>query len=221
MKNSHKIVVSDDGSNTLISSQFKESYHSTFGAVQESDHIFIQAALNPVALKLAEINLFEVGFGTGLNALLALKFAMDHHVHINYHAVEAYPIDRETAGKLNYPDVVNIDKELFLKMHESEKQEKEITPFFKLSVVHDTLQRLTLPEDYYHVVFFDAFSPQTQPEMWQPSCFKKIYNCMKTGGMLSTYSSKGIVKRALKSVGFQIEKLPGPPGKREFVRAIK
>jgi tRNA U34 5-methylaminomethyl-2-thiouridine-forming methyltransferase MnmC len=220
--NSDKMpIISQDGSHTLFSKRFGEHYHSSFGAIQESSHIFIQAALLPVGKRLKSINLFEVGFGTGLNALLAYQFALQNNIKINYYSVEAFPIDRQTAGKLNYPELVDLSPELFLKIHSKKDSKIIVSDFFDLTVYETSLQALHLPENLFDVVFFDAFSPESQPEMWSQETFNRIYSSMKRGGVLTTYSSKGIVKRALKSAGFSIEKLPGPPGKREFVRAVK
>ena len=216
-----KPVISNDGSHTLFSTRFGEHYHSSFGAIQEADHIFIQAALHAVSISKDRINLFEVGFGTGLNALMAYRFAMKNQMHIHYYAVEAFPVDMALVKQLNYPLMLGVEQRVFEKMHEAKETEIEVSPFFKLTVFKSRLQTVELKDDFFDVIFFDAFSPETQPEMWQQNCFDKIYRSMKTGGVFTTYSCKGIVKRALKSVGFFIEKLPGPPGKREFVRAIK
>jgi tRNA U34 5-methylaminomethyl-2-thiouridine-forming methyltransferase MnmC len=217
----NEIIISEDGSNTLKSLKFNETYHSTFGAVRESSHIFIEAVLRPVAAQNKEINLFEVGFGTGLNTLLTFQFASENNLTVHYQAVEAYPVEQEIVKKLNYPVITGMEQEVLLKMHKQKNVWTEISGSFRLKVIKTTLQEVLLPQDYFHAVYFDAFSPETQPEMWQQSCFEKIFHAMRAGGMLSTYSSKGTVKRALKAAGFKIEKLPGPPGKREFVRAMK
>ena len=220
-ENNNTLQVSRDGSHTLMSQHFGETYHSSFGAVQESNHIFMDAALGFVKGGLMRISVFEVGFGTGLNALLAYKYARDNHIEINYVAVEKYPVEMSVVEQLNYPSLLSLEKDLFLKMHGAKGKEVLLSPFFNLTVIEAALQDYPMPEDFFNVVFFDAFSPESQPEMWKQSCFEKIYQSMQAGGVLTTYSSKGIVKRALKAVGFSIEKLPGPPGKREFVRAVK
>jgi len=221
MKSINEIIASDDGSDTLISKRFGEGYHSKFGAVQESKHIFINAALKYVAEKLDVISILEVGFGTGLNALLSYKFGIQHDKKISYIGIEAFPVEKNDVEKLNYPEILNIDKSVFLKMHAKNDKEIKISDKFTLTVFENTLQNTNFPENFFDIVYFDAFSPETQPEMWQESCFRKIYNSLKNGGVLSTYSSKGDVKRALKAAGFIIEKLSGPPGKREFLRALK
>jgi len=220
-KKNNNLQVSRDGSHTLMSKHFGETYHSSFGAVQESNHIFMDAALGFVKGGLKQIAVFEVGFGTGLNALLTYAYARDNQMEINYIAVEKYPVEMSVVEQLNYPDLLNLEKDLFLKMHSAIGKELLLSPFFKLTVIEAALQDYHMPDDFFNVVFFDAFSPESQPEMWKQSCFEKIYQSMRVGGVLTTYSSKGIVKRALKAAGFSIEKLPGPPGKREFVRAVK
>jgi tRNA U34 5-methylaminomethyl-2-thiouridine-forming methyltransferase MnmC len=217
----NQIVSSKDGSDTLYSKTFKEHYHSTFGAIKESEHIFIHAALQPMSDQKNTLRIFEVGFGSGLNALLSFKYAQKENIHIEYHAVEAFPIAQKEMEKLNYPELTQIDKNVFFKFHSKFDQLIQIDSKFQLTVYRNTLQKLTLNDDYYDVVFYDAFSPGTQPEMWETSCFNKIYQAMRKNGILTTYTCKGSVKRALKSVGFKIEKLPGPPGKREFLRAFK
>jgi len=214
-------IITGDGSHTLHSKRFNEHYHSSFGAIQESMHIFIDAALGFATKSLHSINLFEVGFGTGLNALLAYKFAIENKVSINYCAVEAFPVETGVIKKLNYPELLQTRPELFWNIHTAINQTIIVSDTFKISVLKKTLQDYIFQENRFDVVFFDAFSPETQPEMWQQSCFDKLYAAMKRGGVLTTYSSKGMVKRALKAAGFYIEKLPGPPGKREFLRARK
>lgn len=221
MDNDNKIIITQDGSDSLHSKLFNENYHSVFGAVQESNHIFIDAVLKPVSKNSNEVKIFEVGFGTGLNALLTYNFSLKNRLKIEYHSVEAYPISLEVAKSLNYPGILNIDKPIFLKMHLANDNETKISENFTLKVFHSKLQETELPEEYYDCIYFDAFSPETQPELWKQSCFDKLYKALKPEGLLSTYSSKGVVKRALRAAGFKVKRLPGPPGKREFLIAIK
>jgi len=218
---SSDIVLSRDGSHTILNSRFGEHYHSFFGAIQESRHIFLEAGLKVAAHESGSVNVFEVGFGTGLNALLTFQYARQQDFFVNYFAVEAYPLEEGVVAGLNYPSLLHVEPETFMTMHRAAGQLTEIKPFFKLALMPTTLQEVKLKSDYFDVVYFDAFSPDTQPEMWTVSCFEKIYDAMKRGGVLTTYSCKGMVKRALKAAGFFIEKLPGPPGKREFLRAVK
>ena len=209
-----------DGSFTLFNPDFGEHYHSTFGAIQESEHIFIRAGLEPFIGRHDTIHVFEMGFGTGLNALLTFLQAEKTGQKIRYYGLEAFPISMETAKMLNYPEFLNADQKLFLKFHEPDNL-INISPEFTLVKETGTMEQTVLPDEHFDVVYFDAFSPEAQPELWTQEIFGKIYNAMKTGGVLTTYSCKGTVKRAMKAAGFQLEKLPGPPGKREFLRAMK
>ena len=162
-----------------------------------------------------------MGFGTGLNALLTLKYAEDNNLTIDYFGIEAFPIKIDDAEKLNYPDILGMEKEMFLAMHKFDEGDIEIGNNFSLRKKLSKLQETDLSSEKFDLVFFDAFSPEAQPELWTEEMFSKIFNSMKCGGVLTTYSCKGIVKRALRSVGFKIKRLPGPPGKREFLRAEK
>ena len=214
----NKIIYSDDNSHTLFSEKFNEHYHSTFGAINESNHIFIEAGLKHIA-KTDDINIFEMGFGTGLNALLTYKFAIDNKVKINYTTIEAYPIEIEVVEKLNYAELCNFDEDIFIKMHKAE--EVKLSEFFTFRKIIGKLEDFKVEKSVSDLVFFDAFSPDTQPELWTEDVFAKIFSMLKNGGILTTYSCKGVVKRAMRSAGFDIKKLPGPPGKREFLRATK
>lgn len=214
-----QIIETADGSNSIFNAEFNENYHSSFGAIQESQHIFIGACLNFV--KKTEISVLEIGFGTGLNALLALHWAEKNGVKINYFGIEAFPVSTEIISQLNYAEKMFLDRKVFEKLHTENGKRAFVNQFFSIETQHKTIQETILPDKEFDAVFFDAFSPEVQPEMWEQSIFKKIASSMKTGGILTTYSCKGIVKRALLSAGFSIEKLAGPPGKREFLRATK
>jgi len=218
---SHKIVTTKDGSHTLFNEQISEHYHSTFGAIQESAHIFIQGALDRFRDKQSRVNILEIGFGTGLNALLTMCWADKNSRKIHYHALEAYPISKKIAGSLNYFEKLHIDQDLFLKFHQPADVPFIISDNFTLEKEINTLENVSFQKAKYNVIYFDAFSPDVQPELWSTDIFQKLFSAMKEGGILTTYSCKGIVKRAMKAAGFQIEKLPGPPGKREFLRGIK
>lgn len=214
-------IITSDGSHTLFNAKIGEHYHSTFGAITESEHIFIRAALGALSADIKKIRVLEIGLGTGLNALLAMRWAERNSKILHYTAIEAFPIEKEIVDKLNYPELLGVNLEKFVAIHEAKCEKLEISDQFYFTFQQTTLQESILPLDHFDVVFFDAFSPEVQPEMWTESCFVKIEKAMKQGGILTTYSCKGIVKRALKAAGFQIEKLPGPPGKREFLRAVK
>jgi len=218
----NRIQKTDDGSHTLYSDAVGENYHSSFGAIQESRHIFIDAALNTIINKgLESIQILEVGFGTGLNALLAYLWGRDNNININYLGYEPYPISKKEAILLNYPIQLKVEDSLFLSIHDNINETVNISNNFSATVIDFYIQNSKLESNYFDVIFFDAFSPDAQPELWTVEVFRLLFEAMKIGGVLTTYSCKGIVKRAMKVAGFKIEKLPGPPGKREFLRAWK
>lgn len=214
-----KITQTADKSSTLYSSQFEEHYHSVNGAVSESLHIFIDAGFNFIDKN--EINVLEIGFGTGLNAILTYEQAKLSEKIIFYDAIELYPAEFDVIKKLNFHETANINNEVFLQMHKLSWNEKhKITQDFIFRKVQNDLLKIDFANKY-DLIYFDAFSPETQPEMWTEKVFTKIYNSMNTGGILTTYSSKGIVKQALRNSGFTVKRLPGPKGKRHILRAVK
>lgn len=214
------VIVTGDGSNTLFSTQAGEHYHSVFGAVQESEHIFVKAGLDAVPGLSGPLYLLEIGFGTGLNALLSYRWAENNKIAVAYEGIEAFPVEPEKATQLNYPGILNVSKSIFKGMHRGGDHRK-LGPWFDFSLRNEKFEEARFSPERYHVVFFDAFSPESQPEMWTSEGFQKLYSALKPGGLLTTYSCKGSVQRLLKGAGFQIEKMPGPPGKREFLRAVK
>lgn len=217
------IFETQDGSHSIMSAQHGVSYHSKYGAVQESRHVFIQAGLYQKALQQKDIRILEFGFGSGLNAFLSLLETQQHDWKIRYEAVEAYPILPEQARLLNYPTLLEANhlQAAFLKMHECPwGQEVEITPSFVLKKWLQRFEDISF-QNQFDVIYFDAFAPDAQPELWELPVLEKAYEALCTGGLLVTYCAKGSVKRALKSAGFQLESLPGPPGKREMTRCIK
>ena len=216
-----QLRITDDGSHTLFNPHFGETYHSSFGAIQESNHVFIRAGLENLDKALAEIKILEVGFGTGLNALLSLIWASEHKKRIRYFGIEAFPPHDDVLKRINYPELLKIDRLLFQKLHDPAGTEKRVTPEFTLHVAFETVQAVKLPPENFDLVYFDAFSPVAQPEMWSQPIFRKLHEAMKPGGFLTTYSSSGMVKRALRASGFRIARLSGPPGKREMLRASK
>lgn len=219
-----KLVKTEDGSHTLLNEKFGVHYHSIFGAIQESKHIFIEAGLVHQSKYCSELNILEVGFGTGLNALLSMGYAKKTEAKINYFGIEAYPVSEELIAKLNYHGLVediNADSDFKLIHQHDWGQPFNLNAYFNLEKVTQKIESIILPANQFNLVYFDAFAPDIQPELWTGDVFEKIYNAMTEGGVLVTYSVKGVVKRALKSAGFQLEKLPGPIGKREFLRAIK
>ena len=211
-----KLIITDDGSSSIYVEKLGEHYHSHFGARQESEHIFINSALKQ--LNKSEINILEYGFGTGLNALLSLEYAMINGVKINYTSIEKYPVISEEYSKLNFGE----KDDLFIKLHETEWGiDNVINDNFSLQKINSDFREFNSKSIKFDVVFFDAFAPDVQPHLWSEEIFAFIYNSMNIGGVLTTYTVKGSVRRLLKSVGFDVEKIPGPPGKREITRAWK
>ena len=215
-----KIITTEDGSSSIFLPAFNEQYHSLHGAVQESKHVFMKMGWTPVAEKQNEISILEIGFGTGLNAWLVLEETQkDPAKKVFFTSLEAYPVSLDLASQLNF---TSEKQELFLSLHEAE-WEKEFLPDsnFILLKKKIKLEDFDAPENSYDLVFFDAFSPRVQPELWTADVFSKLFLAMKAGGKLVTYCSKGEVRRNMIAAGFSVEKLPGPPGKREMVRCSK
>ena len=213
-----EIKISKDGSHTLYVPELNEHYHSVNGAVQESMHVFIDAGLRQ--LKLDTINILEFGFGTGLNAFLT---AIENtSAEIYYHAMEKYPVDPDTVTQLNYGSLYDEQYlELFNKLHTSSwEQENKITNNFFLTKQQCDFKNVEL-EQKYNLIYFDAFAPEIQPNLWTKEIFEKAYNALLPDGILTTYCAKGVVRRTMQEVGFKVERLPGPPGKREILRAVK
>ena len=255
-----KIQITEDGSHTLFSEMAGQTYHSSHGAIQESNHIFISqlSTLN------SQLSVLEIGFGTGLNALLTAQWANEHKVKIEYTTIELYPLESVIYRELNYGRLLG-DEELFLRLHEvawnagfvqvSEyfairKCKSDIVEWVENNsqfIIHNSqlLDQSDLSDQsdscfnsqlfiakgsktfgstfnfQYDVVYFDAFSPDAQPELWSEEVFLNIYQLMKEGGVLTTYCAKGDVRRAMLAAGFRVEKLQGPPGKRHILRAVK
>ncbi|MCD4680842.1 MAG: tRNA (5-methylaminomethyl-2-thiouridine)(34)-methyltransferase MnmD [Bacteroidales bacterium] len=216
------IIVTEDGSHTIFVPGLDEHYHSVFGAIQESKHVFIREGFDQIDRN--EINILEIGFGTGLNALLTCIKSNNESKVVNYTAIEPFPLNKSIWSELNYPDQMD-DKDaraLFFKIHEAEwGREELISESFELLKIKNTLEELNLDESKYDLVYFDAFSPEVHPSLWSEDNFCKIYKAMKVGGILVTYSSKGSVKRVLRSAGFQVKRLHGPKGKHHIIRACK
>lgn len=216
-----EIVPTKDGSHTVFSTDYQEHYHSVFGAVQESQHVFIQSGLQ--AIEASRLRIFEAGFGTGLNALLALQEAQKTGKEIDYQTVELFPLSPAQAALLNYPQQVAMDKALFRKLHECPwHKAAQITPAFRLTKYKTDIQNIDIQIiGTVNLIFFDAFSPETQAGLWTTPVFATMYELLDTNGILTTYSVKGRVRRNLQAAGFEVERLPGPPGKRHILRARK
>jgi tRNA U34 5-methylaminomethyl-2-thiouridine-forming methyltransferase MnmC len=234
-----EIILTDDGSHTISVPEMKVTYHSIHGAIQESMHVFIQAGLKcvrppgvsagcahlewPDPLNQAARRILEIGFGTGLNALLTLIEADKHKNRIYYTAIELYPLNETEISQLNYCEQLNQPQyqPLFEKMHQCEWDEMfDITDNFRLTKTKCDLLDFSA-ENLFYLIYFDAFDPAAQPGLWTKEVFEKLYGMLNEGGIVVTYCSKGDVRRTMEAAGFSIEKLAGPPGKREMIRAKK
>ncbi len=216
-----ELILTKDGSHTLYVPELNEHYHSTNGAIQEAIHVYIDAGLKYCHKK--ELSVLEIGFGTGLNTILTFREASNNGINnIKYESLELYPIDIENINELNYSDFLNDDeKTAFIKLHTSD-WDREISINEKFTLTKKNCDLTTyISKIKFDVVFFDAFAPDIQPELWTKDIFRTIYNSMNYDGILTTYSAKGALKRTLKAVGFTVEQIPGPPGKRQMTRAIK
>ena len=219
-----QIVHTQDGSSSFFLPELHEHYHSVHGAIQESEHVFIRQGFDVASKNYDQINILEVGLGTGLNCLLSLQRSIILKKNVFYTAIEPYPLSAEEWGSLNYPQMTAGEyiKDAFNSIHTlGYGMEVSLSSNLRLIKLHDTIQAVDLPDKLYHLVYFDAFGPQVQPELWSREVFEKVAQSMKTGGVLVTYSAKGSVKRALKACGFVLEHPAGPPGKREMTRAVK
>jgi tRNA U34 5-methylaminomethyl-2-thiouridine-forming methyltransferase MnmC len=219
-----KIVETEDGSHSLYSKELNESYHSKFGAINESKHVFINAGLNHLSNTLKEINLLEIGFGTGLNAFLTYLKCNKNKVKVNYYSIEPYPLSSEIYRQLNYSEILGKKgpRHLFISLHKFEwNRMVNLNEYFSLTKMKEKLEGTKLRLDFFHLVYFDAFSPDVHPELWTQGIFEKIYSSLKTDSIFVTYSAKGAVRRNLQEAGFEVERIPGPKGKREMLRAFK
>ena len=279
------IQVTEDGSHTLFSEMAGQTYHSSYGAIQESRHIFISqlsiksqwSTVNGqrstvdgqlarvdgfwdeglscglamgCEAKLEVLSVLEIGFGTGLNAVLAAEWARENGARVDFTTIELYPLEQEVYGELNYGRLLGCE-ELFLQLHEAEwdaglqrvnenfairKCKSDIVKWFEFNAqcttnglepwrkMHNAQSSDLSSKSFnsqYDVVFFDAFSPDAQPELWTEEVFRSVYRLMKEGGVMTTYCAKGDVRRAMLAAGFRVEKLQGPPGKRHILKAVK
>jgi len=213
-----RILTTADGSTTLRLDHMNECYHSTHGAMRESEHVFINAGLNACNRRpLADV--LELGFGTGLNALLTQQWAEKFCIAVSMVSVEKFPLGPEFTDKLVFPGIA---PEVIVRLHEAPWNERVwMSPFFSIEKHEVDFRDFVYDSETFDVVYFDAFSPEKQPELWTDSVFEKMIDLMWMGGSLVTYCAKGDVRRGLQRAGFKVEKLKGPPGKREMLRAIK
>ncbi len=215
-----ELKITQDGSHTLYVPEIDEHYHSHFGALTESKHIFINAGL--ASLEASAVSVLEVGFGTGLNALLSAIHAEENKIRVSYTSLEKYPLDPSLVRQLNYgPLAGSRGPQLFEAIHAASWGEQNaITEWFSLTKI---LSDLTVedPAGLYDIIFFDAFGPDKQPEMWTEDVMRRIEAVTHAGSVFVTYSAKGSLKRMLRALSFDVTLLPGPPGKRVMTRAVK
>lgn len=216
-----KLEQTADGSYTLYVPELDEHYHSVKGALTESQHIFIDMGLKHSSVPAPRI--LEIGLGTGLNCFLTLLNAEESRRTIHYTGIERYPLDMEIIDRLDYPKLIGKGHEAdYRAIHEAPwEEDATLSPWFTLHKIEGDFTRYAF-EKGYDIIYFDAFAPEKQPEMWEQSLFDKLYQVLNDGGILTTYCAKGVVRRMLQAAGFVVERLPGPPGgKREILRATK
>ena len=231
-----KIITTSDGSKTIQIEDWNEQYHSIHGAIQEANHVFLKHGLlfysdkfchtersrSVEASESKPVSILEIGFGTGLNAFLTLIEAEKLNLNINYVGIEAYPVQLDEIKQLNYVELISEKRaDIFENMHAiSWGKQYEITSNFQLEKQEIFFKDINAT-DTFDIIYFDAFGARVQPDLWTEDIFKIMFNALKENGVLVTYSAKGSVRRAMQSVGFTVERLPGPPGKREMLRAQK
>ena len=216
-----EIIKTLDGSTTIHLQEWDECYHSKHGAIQEAKHVFIKNGLN--LFEGNPVSILEIGFGTGLNAFITFLESNIKNQKINYVGVEAYPVEAREVLEMNYVEELDADtyKDVFQKMHECEwNQKTQISPDYSLTKRKQFFDEIN-DFEIFDLIYFDAFGYRVQPELWSIEIFQKMYNSLKQNGVLVTYAARGVVKRNMISVGFTVEKLAGPPGKREMFRAFK
>ncbi|MEN8228800.1 MAG: tRNA (5-methylaminomethyl-2-thiouridine)(34)-methyltransferase MnmD [Bacteroidota bacterium] len=215
-----ELRLTEDGSHTLFVKGLDEPYHSIHGALQESNHIFIKQGFQTV--QKSPLNILEIGLGTGLNMMLSLVESLKHGVDVYYHAVEKYPLIPSEYLKLNFEKIISgIPTGSLIRMHEAPwNDEFSLTERFRIHKEESDFRSMS-PKGIFDLVYFDAFAPDKQPHLWTTEIFSKLNKLMNPNAILVSYSAKGSVRRALVSSGFDVIKIPGPPGKREMIRACK
>jgi tRNA U34 5-methylaminomethyl-2-thiouridine-forming methyltransferase MnmC len=219
-----EIITTKDNSKTLLIPEMKETYHSSHGALTEANHIFIKNGINQFKNSAEPISIFEMGFGTGLNAILTYRFANKNELTINYSCIEKYPVSANEMKLLNYPSTLSLtlDEQTALnKMHQSINKTTVFFNNFSFNLVVDDIKNFKPLKHQFDIIYFDAFAPSHQPNLWQKEVLTKMYKSLKPKGFLITYCAQGQFKRDLKAIGFEVVNLPGPPGKREITKAIK
>ena len=216
--------MTSDGSKTIYLKELNEQYHSIHGAYQESKHVYIESGLKTF-LNLypnkSHISIMEVGFGTGLNAYLTAIESIKSSQNISYYGIEAHPVKSSEIKALAYEKFIGSYSSVFHKIHDCVWGKKcKISSTFYMIKKLDFFSNISY-NDLFDIIYFDAFGPRVQPELWNTSILKIMYNALKSKGILTTYCSKGSVRRNMEAIGFKVERLPGPKGKREMLRATK
>lgn len=224
------LTTSADGSHSIFVPALGEHYHSVHGAIQESQHVFINAGWQMLSADLKTIHVLEVGMGTGLNVLLTYIENETSNLppkRIYYTAIETLPLSPDLVTKLNYSVLLNNKADqvaaVFEAIHNTkwDSKNEKIAPNFFLQKIRSPLQSTNLLPCHYHIIYFDAFAPNIQPELWQLSIFEQLYAALQVNGILTTYCAKGNVRRNMQTAGFVVERIAGPPGKRQMIKAIK
>lgn len=216
-----ELIITADGSHTIFLPKLNETYHSIHGAIAESQHVFIQAGLHQIPATISPVSILEIGLGTGLNALLTWLEAEQHQKHIFYTTLEPNPLNLEIIHSLNYTNFIsgNSVSEKFGAIHQTPFGKSVLlSPLFRIEKLNTTLEDYN-PATQFHLIYFDAFGPRVQPAIWSPDNFQKLFHALLPGGILVTYCAKGAVRRLMQEAGYTVERLPGPPGKREMLRA--
>jgi len=214
-----EIIVTRDGSTTIRLPEWDECYHSTHGAIQEAYHVFIKSGLSQFGNE--PVSILEIGFGTGLNALITLVESEKANQKIDYTGIEAFPVTFDEALAMNYSSLLGSDENLFRLLHECEWEERvNITSNFSLTKINRKFQDIDFTEKF-DLIYFDAFGFPVQPELWTEDIFRIMFRAMKKKGLLVTYAARVIIKKNMESAGFKVGKIPGPPGKREMLLAFK
>ncbi|MDR2009654.1 MAG: tRNA (5-methylaminomethyl-2-thiouridine)(34)-methyltransferase MnmD [Bacteroidales bacterium] len=216
--NEIKIISTRDGFNTVYSGEYNEHYHSINGAAAESEHIYINLGLKK--FKNRQVNILEIGYGTGLNAILSYLANEYLDNHIFYHAIDTVRLENEIIREIGYGEKLNIKPEIFWRFYEEWNTEIKIDQKFILLKNNINLNDFN-PDKEYNIIYFDAFSPETQPEMWEYKNLQRIITRLDKGGIFVTYCSKGIVKQTLRDCGLDVKRVVGPAGKRHVIYAVK
>jgi len=213
-----KAANTQDGSKTIFSPNFNEHYHSINGAFTETMHIFVGLGYNSIPLK--NINILEIGYGTGLNAICTYLENVNSGKQIFYHGIEKYPLDMKVLNSLNYSEICKVEEHALGPFFKEWNKRVKIDEYFTLYKQVIDFQQFK-PEQRYDLIYFDAFSPDVQPEMWSFENLEKILTALSTGGVFVTYCSRGDLKRSLRALGMEVKRFSGPPGKRHVIRATK